>query len=102
MAFCPKCKRAMGTMESVCPSCEYDFLAEGDSPSIRRPAVAYSQTSTVALVAGAVGAGLGAAWAVLVAVASAFQGQIQAAAVALLVAMLLAGFLGVFLRVSER
>ena len=101
MAFCSRCKSAMGTTEANCPSCGYDFSEEGDGPSVPRRAIAHSPTATVALVVGTFGAGLAATWSAIVGVTSAYHGHLQACAAALLLSMILVGVLGVFVRVSN-
>ena|SRR5438309_2159907 len=56
MAFCPRCKREMGTTEAVCPHCGYDF------PPVERgyrKGIAYSRLADVALIVGTIAAGLG-------------------------------------------
>lgn len=100
MAFCPKCDQTMGPMDTACPLCGYDFAA--DPPSNRQQSNAKPSLSSVALVAGTVGAGLGTAWAAIAAVLSLFNGQIQSAVAAMLLALILTGLLGVFLRMSDR
>jgi hypothetical protein len=100
MAFCTSCGHAMGTLETVCPSCGYDFTAGGGGTPA--PGPARTDPARVALLAGAAGAGLGAAWAALKAVASAYQGYASTAAAAAIASLLLVGLLGLFLRARSR
>ncbi len=57
MAYCPKCKGEMGERSVVCPHCGYDFPPEPD-PVLKRTGIAYSSWADVALMVGAVVAGL--------------------------------------------
>lgn len=95
-AFCTRCRRPMGTLEAVCPSCGYDFAAGVSGPPASDQADGGLERA--ALAAGAVGAGLGAGWAALKAVVSAVEGYTTTAATALVASLLLVGLLGLFLR----
>jgi hypothetical protein len=56
MAFCPKCRAAMGPTDAVCPACGYDFPPDAGS---HRRGLAYSGLADVALVVATLVAALG-------------------------------------------
>lgn len=57
MAYCPKCNGEMGQQDAVCPHCGYDFPPE-PSLDVKRSGIEYSLWADIALVVGAVIAGL--------------------------------------------
>ena len=62
MAICPECNGEMGQTETVCPSCGFDFPADvAGRDASEKSGLAYSPLARLALVVGAMAAGLGCA-----------------------------------------
>jgi hypothetical protein len=77
MAVCPKCHAVMGTLDTRCPSCGYDFPDE--SPRVPRTGFAYSALADVSLIVGSLAAGLGCMAALLYAIGAVASGEYWAA-----------------------
>jgi hypothetical protein len=98
MAFCPKCKSAMGATAVACPTCGYDFPSDS---SVDTTGFEYSAWADLCLVVGAMSAGIGALATLLAAVqAIAYRQWLMGAVVYPLVAMNQLAFLVVIVRLQ--
>ncbi len=101
MAFCPKCKGEMGSGDTVCPHCGYDFPAE--QHPVPGSGFIYGRLAQTALVIGEVAAGVGCIVALIGCVVSLLSGHLVDALVRGPIGffLLLAMFV-VFARVLDR
>ncbi len=101
MKYCPKCKGDMFDRDAVCPHCGYDFPPEPDSAA-ERSGIAYSVWAEIALMVGAVAAGLFCLLCVVGSVLAIFQGEfIRGLFIAPLCFFLSLAMLVVFLRIQK-
>jgi hypothetical protein len=101
MAYCPQCRGEMGERDAACPHCGYDFPLRPDRAAIRH-GIEYSIWADIALMIGAVVAGLGCLCSVIGSVVAIFQNQLmQGLVFGPIAAFLFLAMLVVFLRIQK-
>ena len=101
MAYCPQCRGEMGERDVVCPHCGYDFPPRPDRTAIRR-GIEYSIWADIALMIGAVVAGLGCLCCIIGSVMAIFLNQLMHGfVVGPIAAFLFLAMLVVFVRIQK-